>query len=351
MYRVPGARDSKRLSPKSVSRFAEVLLGLREAIVSLTYLERVGHSRVQVIHTCGWSWCVIAACLWGYWRGVPVIRELTSMTDHPFSPSWMKPIIRATLKGATTIVAISPFLERKCVSAGLGAKVWCRPNPVDEKRFMPVSPQEKIWIRKSLFPELDSESGTWLMNFGKIRPLKNQLQLIHALSRLPDDYRLIIAGPIDPSDQSYLDRVYQAVDRFGLEKRVLIRLGNHPNPEKYMQASDIFLFPSTSEGLGTVVLEALMCGLPVVSSRIGGVTDTVISDGENGYLVDFSGEGVAEVIQKARLLIEKRDQIADESRSRFAAELIDNQYRQLLRRISSAKSISVSSAVSESVLP
>jgi len=64
-------------------------------------------------------------------------------------------------------------------------------------------------------------------------------------------------------------------------------IGNHKNPEHFMQAADAFLFPSKSEGLGSVVLEALMCGLPVIANPLKGITDNAIDHGSNGFSDPF----------------------------------------------------------------
>ncbi len=63
-------------------------------------------------------------------------------------------------------------------------------------------------------------------------------------------------------------------------------VGVCPNNEicKWMNVADIFILPSRSEGTPLVVLEALSCGIPVIASDVGGISD-VIKNGENGYLV------------------------------------------------------------------
>jgi glycosyltransferase involved in cell wall biosynthesis len=57
------------------------------------------------------------------------------------------------------------------------------------------------------------------------------------------------------------------------------------NVGDYLAAFDIFILPSNREGIGSILLDAMEQGLPVVASRVGGVPD-IVHDGENGVLVD-----------------------------------------------------------------
>jgi glycosyltransferase involved in cell wall biosynthesis len=61
-------------------------------------------------------------------------------------------------------------------------------------------------------------------------------------------------------------------------------LGRVDEPVRLLWALDIFAFPSLHEGLGIALLEAMACGLAVVASRTGGITDAV-EDGRTGMLV------------------------------------------------------------------
>lgn len=62
-----------------------------------------------------------------------------------------------------------------------------------------------------------------------------------------------------------------------------------------LQKTDVFVIPSSQEGLCVSGLEAMACGCPVVSTRCGGPTDYV-KEGENGYLVDFNADEFADKI-------------------------------------------------------
>ena len=70
----------------------------------------------------------------------------------------------------------------------------------------------------------------------------------------------------------------------GIEENVKF-CGFVDNVGAYLAVTDVFVFPSFQEGFPNSVLEAMCCGLPVVSTKIGGVTD-VIRNGENGLLVE-----------------------------------------------------------------
>lgn len=62
-------------------------------------------------------------------------------------------------------------------------------------------------------------------------------------------------------------------------------LGHRDRPEEYLRAADAFVFASRQEGSPSVVREALACGLPAVALELPGITDELIDDGRNGFLV------------------------------------------------------------------
>ena len=67
-------------------------------------------------------------------------------------------------------------------------------------------------------------------------------------------------------------------------------LGFQRNPFKYMARSDIFVLSSLTEGFPWVILEAMTCGIPVVSTRCPSGPDEIITDGVNGLLVPVDDE-------------------------------------------------------------
>lgn len=103
-----------------------------------------------------------------------------------------------------------------------------------------------------------------ILYHGMVLERKNVHLLVEALKQLPDVYKLLIVGQSDPS---YEQKIRQAILHAHLESRVTI-IGYTPYtqvPIAY-QLSDIFVLPSSWEGLPKVVMQGLACGTPCLVS-------------------------------------------------------------------------------------
>lgn len=107
---------------------------------------------------------------------------------------------------------------------------------------------------------------------------KGQLTLIEAARRAarerPGLYFLLIGSGRDES------RFRKAIA--GLENIELV--GHVDNVGDYLAALDLFAFPSLHEGMGSILLDAMQFGLPIVASNVGGIPE-IVEHGENGLLV------------------------------------------------------------------
>jgi D-inositol-3-phosphate glycosyltransferase len=129
-------------------------------------------------------------------------------------------------------------------------------------------------------------------------PRKNIGLLLEAYARLPLELRnrmkLTLAGQAGPPKSFWLQ-----AEALGLSDR--IEFISRPSAEELIrlyQKASIFALSSAEEGFGVVVLEAMACGIPVVSTRSGGPDDIII-DGDNGYLVPLNdAPAMAERIQQ-----------------------------------------------------
>ena len=271
---------------------------------------------------------------------IPLLVEFTSdrPTPYPYAPGIVGRIWRGRLPEWSKIVCISEKLARMCHDHGYVDNVWSRPNPVDETRFFP-EPERKLEYRKRHTGF--GNSDVVLCYVAKFMPSKNQLFLIDVLRRLPDRYKLFLggplteSGPLSPRDRAYFDRIQTAVHQHGLDDRVELVSKFVDRAEEYMKASDVYVFPSIVEGLGTPVLEAIACGVPVVANRIAGVTDRWITEGMSGYLADLDAAEFAEKIDLATRIplhtLMARSQAVLEAAS---TQVIDQTYWEILNELS-----------------
>jgi glycosyltransferase involved in cell wall biosynthesis len=143
---------------------------------------------------------------------------------------------------------------------------------VDTKRFAP-DPLLKARVRRD---NGIADDATLVIFLGRLAADKGILDLAAAWRSVAlknSTLHLIIAGP---DEDELIPRVRQIVGR-ELETRLHVR-GLISDPESWFAASDIAIFPSYREGLGMAILEASATALPVIATRIYGITDAVIEN-------------------------------------------------------------------------
>jgi CDP-glycerol glycerophosphotransferase len=135
--------------------------------------------------------------------------------------------------------------------------------------------------------------GKTFINIARLSPEKDHKKLIYAFSKVLEKEKkskLIIIG-----DGPLRVELQQLVKKLSLKGRVLL-LGQKFNPMPYLKASDCFVLSSNYEGQGLVLLEAMVLGIPVISTDISGPR-SVIKDGL-GLLVDNSVDGLSQGMLK-----------------------------------------------------
>ena len=149
---------------------------------------------------------------------------------------------------------------------------------VDEKRYFPVSKEEKLRLRKEMG---FGENQKLLLCVGELLPNKNQKMAIRAMRKIVKRYPdaiLFIAGN-GPEKENLEHEIKQC----GLENNVRM-LGYCTHLQDYQHIIDVLVACSYREGLPLNIVESMLSGNPVVASINRGHKE-LIRDGENGYLV------------------------------------------------------------------
>lgn len=100
-------------------------------------------------------------------------------------------------------------------------------------------------------------------------------------------------------DGNAREKLEQQVKNAKLEKHVRF-VGRIPHEEvvPYYQEASVFVFPSLNEGMSNAMLEALSCGLPIISTNTGGASE-LVRDGENGFIINFKdAKDIADKIEQ-----------------------------------------------------
>jgi glycosyltransferase involved in cell wall biosynthesis len=171
------------------------------------------------------------------------------------------------LQRADGVIAVSKELSGQMIDLHVAPeKIHVTYSGVDSKLFHPGSMVEAR-VRLGL-----PEHGSILLFIGNLLPVKGIDVLVDACSLLAQNGTqftcyLVGQGPLRPT----LER---QIDRLQLGERVRL-MGPRPHDQlpDWFRAATVFVLPSRSEGLPTVLLEALASGTPYVASRVGGIPE------------------------------------------------------------------------------
>ena len=226
------------------------------------------------------------------------------------------------LKRADRIIAVSREITSQLRENGFHPSIIQEiPNGVDTCQFTPG---------ESPLPS----SERLILYVGRLDPLKGLDDLIRAFRKVHERYpeaRLVLVGEGEvESNLMHLARELKISDQVSFE-------GLQEDVKSYLGKSEIFAFPSLTEGLSNVLLEAMACGLPVVATRIGGNME-LVEHGVNGILINPGDpEGLSEAIITLLADPEQSRQMGREGRKRvderYSLDKVAGEYLMLYRQL------------------
>ncbi len=222
----------------------------------------------------------------------------------------------AALQQAQVIIALNPHMRANLLAEGVAAeKVIVIPQGVDCGRFQPVAGVRAGWLPANF------QSQFVLLCVANHHHVKGVDVLLHALAQSHPSIALVLVGG-GPETR----RLEALSKSLALSSRVWFA-GVQP-PEtipQWINAADVVVIPSRSEGGPAILLEALACGKPVVATATG-MAPAVLTDEQIGLLTP-----VADVQSLARALERAREQHWDAERLRQHA--LPYRWEEIGRRI------------------
>jgi glycosyltransferase involved in cell wall biosynthesis len=309
----------------------------------------------DVLLISGYRALGIPGLMAGRWYGTPVVLKADSlgeMSGEFFRAGlgeWrMKPegaVVSALLglrarylRMADAHVAVSAEVERELLAQAVPRERIHRiANGVDTDRFQPTTATRRIQLRQ----ELELPAGPVLVYTGRLVSYKGLPLLLEAWrvisGRRAGTLVLVGEGGGDSHNCEAQLKAYAATH--GMGERVRFA-GAVTRVEDWLGAADLFVFPTENEAFGLSLVEAMACGLPAVTTAVGGIGDYA-DHGVNAWIIE-AGDGVAMIAGIERLLDDaglasRLGRAARETvQARYGEDAIAMQYENLLSKLVAA---------------
>ena len=204
---------------------------------------------------------------------------------------WFLPLYQALSSSPRVLLSGNSSAANADYARWIGVpeeRVHLIPNAIDGRWFQPSSSNRLQKLRHAL--RIGTDTPVVLGVF-RLNEEKRPLLFVEACAQIAarvGNVRFLVAG-VGPFESAMRRRI-EELDL--MQKFVL--LGRRDDVPDLMAISSLLLLTSSFEGMPNVVMEAQLSGLPVVASRVGGVSDCMV-DGETGYIVEPDDyEGFAE---------------------------------------------------------
>lgn len=241
----------------------------------------------------------------------------------------------AILKRADLFVAISSQVRAELLAQGIRpTQIRAIPNSVDTQVFQPVDTQKKRKLRSKLGMTPDETIVIYTGRLVSYKGLPLLLEVWRRIIRNGFQGRLFLVGS-GGLDLHNCERLLRDdVAQHQLDAYVHFT-GSVGNVHEYLQASDIFVFPTENEAFGIALIEAMACGLPTIATAVGGIKD-IVRHHENGLLIppgDFQAleRALNELLHDRHLAIRLGQAAWESVHERYSLQAVLQQYLCLFR--------------------
>ncbi|KYC43870.1 glycosyl transferase family 1 [Scytonema hofmannii PCC 7110] len=320
---------TQQIQVRKESSLAQGLGSLSQLIPLITKVVQKA-SKFDVIYANTQKALVVGA-LASFFSRAPLVYHLHDiLSPEHFSQTNRRIAVTLANRFASLVIANSEASKAAFIAAGGNAKI----TEVVYNGFDPASFKVQDSEISKIKQELELNGQFIVGHFSRLAPWKGQHILIEALAECPQQVTVILVGDALFGEQEYVQHLHQQVTTLGLEKRVKF-LGFRSEIPVLMTACDIVAHTSTAaEPFGRVIVEAMLCGKPVIAAKAGGAIE-LVEQGVNGFLVTpGDARELAKVITNCFQEKEKTVTVANHARTtasqRFDVTVINQQIAKLL---------------------
>jgi N-acetyl-alpha-D-glucosaminyl L-malate synthase BshA len=202
----------------------------------------------------------------------------TDITLTGLEPSFL-PTMKFSIEKADGVTAVSKFLADKTnTQYKIDKHIEVIPNFVDIDKFKRENDEKTQCFRKNIAPN-DEKVFIHISNFRALKRVQDVIKIFYEVRKKLEAKLLLVGDGPDRSDCEQLVRELEISEhvRFMGKQDALVEL---------LSVSDIFMIPSQSESFGLSALEAMSCGVPVISSSVGGLPELNLHN-ETGYIAEI----------------------------------------------------------------
>jgi glycosyltransferase involved in cell wall biosynthesis len=244
------------------------------------------------------------------------------------------------VKRTDCFVGLSNEIKQQFIRMGVSPeKIKTIPNGIDINKFSPVTQEEKLFLRSKLNLPTDKIIFCYT---GRIARTKGIMMLAQVWKEIAQKYNnvfLLFVGSGKNSFDDCENELREFIKNNELN-RCIFATGRVDETYVYLQASDVFVFPSDYEGFGFGILEGMACGLPAVLTRVGAALE-VVEDRKNAVLVNPKDPG--QLCSATKWILENKsnwDEIGKNARKSIEPYSVENEvkmYVDMFTNISQSK--------------
>ena len=232
--------------------------------------------------------------------------DITLVGNHPF----YKPAVTFSINNSDYVTSVSESLRDDTYRLfDIKKEIQVIPNFIEITKD---AIDETSPCHRSLMATEDEKIITHISNFRKVKRIDDVVKIFFEIQKtIPSKLMMVGEGP----EKETAERL---CEELGIMNKVIF-FGNSNEIDKILCYSDLFLLPSETESFGLAALEAMSCGVPVISSNSGGLPE-VNREGVTGYLSNvgdiesMSKNAISILTNNAKLLQFKQNALNEASK-------------------------------------